>query len=242
MTQTHIKDLSLIVSPERISTGTSVLDLHAKDQSQHAPVRPEVVIWPESRDEVAAVVTFANDQRIPIVGWGSGSSLEGNPIPVQRGIVLDFSRMDKILAVKTEDFQVDVEPGLVYQDLNDHLKHSGLFFPPDPGARATIGGMIANNASGTRTVHYGSTKDYVLKLTLVLANGEIIATGSRSAKSSSGYDLLHLFVGSEGTLGIVVAGNPTLGWLAGRIRCRNRYVSLHTSGQRGGGGNRAIRT
>ncbi len=204
MTQTHIKDLSLIVSPERISTGTSVLDLHAKDQSQHAPVRPEVVIWPQSRDEVAAVVTFANDHCIPIVGWGSGSSLEGNPIPVQRGIVLDFSRMDKILAVKTEDFQVDVEPGLVYQDLNDHLKHSGLFFPPDPGARATIGGMIANNASGTRTVHYGSTKDYVLKLTLVLANGEIIATGSRSAKSSSGYDLLHLFVGSEGTLGIVV--------------------------------------
>jgi len=204
MTRTHIKDLTTLVALERISTGESVLDLHAKDQSQHAPVRPDVVIWPESQDEVAAVVTYANKQRIPIVGWGSGSSLEGNPIPVQKGIVLDFSHMNKILDVKTEDFQVDVEPGLIYQDLNEHLRHTGLFFPPDPGARATVGGMIANNASGTRTVHYGSTKDYVLKLTLVLANGEIIETGSRSAKTSSGYDLLHLFIGSEGTLGIVV--------------------------------------
>jgi D-lactate dehydrogenase (cytochrome) len=200
----HIKDLSLIITSDRISTGSSVLDLHAKDQSQHTPVRPEVVIWPESQDEVAAVVTYAHNQCIPIVGWGSGSSLEGNPIPAQKGIVLDFSHMNKILVVKTEDFQVDVEPGLIYQDLNEHLRHSGLFFPPDPGARATVGGMIANNASGTRTVHYGSTKDYVLKLTVVLANGEIIETGSRSAKSSSGYDLLHLFVGSEGTLGLVV--------------------------------------
>jgi D-lactate dehydrogenase (cytochrome) len=204
MTQSHIKDLSTLVASERISTGESVLDLHAKDQSQHAPVRPDVVIWPESQEEVAAVVTYANNQRIPIVGWGSGSSLEGNPIPVQKGIVLDFSHMNKILAVKTEDFQVDVEPGLIYQDLNEHLRHTGLFFPPDPGARATVGGMIANNASGTRTVHYGSTKDYVLKLALILANGEIIETGSRSAKTSSGYDLLHLFIGSEGTLGLVV--------------------------------------
>ncbi len=204
VTRAHIEDLSLIVSSDRISTGASVLDLHAKDQSQHAPVRPEVVIWPESQEEVAAVVTYANNQRIPIVGWGSGSSLEGNPIPAQKGIVLDFSHMNKILAVKTEDFQVDVEPGLIYQDLNEHLRYSGLFFPPDPGARATIGGMIANNASGTRTVHYGSTRDYVLKLSIVLANGEIIETGSRSAKSSSGYDFLHLFVGSEGTLGLVV--------------------------------------
>ena len=204
MTQSNIKDLSTLVASERISTGESVLDLHAKDQSQHAPVRPDVVIWPESQEEVAAVMTYANSRRIPIVGWGSGSSLEGNPIPVQKGIVLDFSHMNKILAVRTEDFQVDVEPGLIYQDLNEHLRHTGLFFPPDPGARATVGGMIANNASGTRMVHYGSTKDYVLKLTLVLANGEIIETGSRSAKTSSGYDLLHLFIGSEGTLGIVV--------------------------------------
>ena len=210
ITPSHIEDLAGIVSSERVSTGSSVLDRHATDQSQHAPVRPEVVNWPESRDEVADVVAFANSQRIPIVGWGSGSSLEGNPIPVQKGIVIDFSHMNKILAVKTEDFQVDVEPGLIYQDLNEHLRHSGLFFPPDPGARATVGGMIANNASGTRTVHYGSTRDYVLKLIAVLANGEIIEMGSRSAKSSSGYDLLHLFVGSEGTLGLVVEASLRL--------------------------------
>jgi len=204
ITQHHIKNFCLLVPPERVSTGTSVLDLHAKDQSQHTPVRPEMVIWPESASEVAAIVSYANDHCIPIVAWGSGSSLEGNPIPVHRGVVLDFSLMNKIAAVNTDDFQVDVEPGLVYQDLNEHIKYAGLFFPPDPGARATIGGMIANNASGTRTVHYGSTKDYVLKLKVVLASGEIIETGSRSAKSSSGYDLVHLFVGAEGTLGVVV--------------------------------------
>ena len=206
----HIKNLSKFVAADRISTGTSVLDLHAKDQSQHSAVRPEVVIWPKNPEEVSAVVTYANDCRIPVVGWGSGSSLEGNPIPVQKGIVLDFSQMNRILDVRMEDFQVDVEPGLIYQDLNEHLKYSGLFFPPDPGARATIGGMIANNASGTRTVHYGSTKDYVLKMKIVMANGDIIDTGSRSAKSSSGYDLLHLFVGSEGTLGIVVQATVRL--------------------------------
>jgi D-lactate dehydrogenase (cytochrome) len=206
----HLEKLSQFVTSNRISTGTSVLDLHAKDQSQHSAVRPEVVIWPNNPEEVSAVVMYANTCRIPVVGWGSGSSLEGNPIPVQKGIVLDFSQMNRILDVRTEDFQVDVEPGLIYQDLNEHLKYSGLFFPPDPGARATIGGMIANNASGTRTVHYGSTKDYVLKMKLVMANGDIIDTGSRSAKSSSGYDLLHLFVGSEGTLGIVVQATVRL--------------------------------
>ncbi len=210
ITPKNIEELSQFVRPDRISTGESVLDLHAKDQSQHAPVRPEVVIWPQSAEEVSAVVRYANDSRIPLVGWGSGSSLEGNPIPIQKGIVLDFAQMNRILDVRTEDFQVDVEPGLVYQDLNDHLKYTGLFFPPDPGARATIGGMIANNASGTRTVYYGSTKDFILRLKMVMANGDILETGSRTAKTSSGYDLLHLFVGSEGTLGLVVQATVRL--------------------------------
>lgn len=210
ITQKNITDLSAIFPMDRISTGESVLDLHAKDQSHHPAVRPEMVIWPMDRFEVAAVLKYANDQRIPIVGWGSGSSLEGNPIPVQKGIVLDFSMMNHILDIKPADFQADVEPGLVYQDLNEKLKHTGLFFPPDPGARATIGGMIANNSSGTRTVHYGATKDYVLRLSVALANGDIIDMGSRSSKSSSGYDLIHLFVGSEGTLGITVAATVKL--------------------------------
>jgi D-lactate dehydrogenase (cytochrome) len=210
ITPEHLEKLSTFVPSERISTGESVLDLHAQDQSQHAPVRPEVVIWPQSAEEVSAVVRYANDNRIPLVGWGSGSSLEGNPIPIRKGIVLDFAQMNRILDVRTEDFQVDVEPGLVYQDLNENLKYTGLFFPPDPGARATIGGMIANNASGTRTVYYGSTKDYILRLKMVLANGDILETGSRTAKTSSGYDLLHLFVGSEGTLGFVVKATVRL--------------------------------
>ena len=200
----HVKNLQAMVSADRFSTGESVLKLHAKDQSHHRGCRPEAVIWPRNTAEVVKIVTYANANRLPVVGWGSGSSLEGNPIPVRKGLVLDFNQMNRILDVREADFQVDVEPGVVYQDLNEHLKYTGLFFPPDPGARATVGGMIANNASGTRTVYYGSTKDYVLKLKVVLASGEILEMGRRVAKTSSGYDLPHLFVGSEGTLGIVV--------------------------------------
>jgi D-lactate dehydrogenase (cytochrome) len=206
----HISYLKTIVPDDRLSTGESVLDLHAKDQSQHPAVRPELVIWPQIAAEVAAVVKYANDNRIPIVGWGSGSSLEGNPIPVEGGIVLDFAQMNRIRDIRTEAFQADVEPGVIYQDLNEKLRHTGLFFPPDPGARATLGGMIANNASGTRTVYYGSTKDYVLRLSVVLANGETIELGNQASKTSSGYDLIRLFVGSEGTLGIVVGATVRL--------------------------------
>jgi len=206
----HIEYLKSLVPVERVSTGESVLDLHAKDQSQHPAVRPELVIWPQTAKEIAAVVKYANDNRFPIVGWGSGSSLEGNPIPVQGGIVLDFAEMNRILDIREEAFQADVEPGVIYQDLNEKLRHTGLFFPPDPGARATLGGMIANNASGTRTVYYGSTKDYVLRLSVVLANGEIIEIGNQASKTSSGYDLIRLFVGSEGTLGIIAGATVRL--------------------------------
>ena len=199
-----------MVALNRISTGKSVLDLHARDQSQHPPSRPEVVIWPQSPSEVSAILKYANYNRIPVTGWGSGSSLEGNPIPVQKGIVLDFTQMNRIIDIREEDFQADVEPGVVYQDLNDKLKYKGLFFPPDPGARATLGGMIANNASGIRTIYYGSTKDYVLRLSVVLADGEIIELGTRSSKTSSGYDLIRLFVGSEGTLGVIVGATVRL--------------------------------
>lgn len=176
----------------------------------HPPCRPDAVIWPVDRKEVSEIVAYANGSDIPVTAWGSGTSLEGNPIPVQGGIVLDFSRMNRIIEIRASDFQADVEPGVVYQDLNEKLKHKGLFFPPDPGARATIGGMIANNASGTRTVYYGSTKDYVLQLSVVLPEGEIIEMGTRASKSSSGYDLVHLFVGSEGTLGVVVEATVRL--------------------------------
>jgi D-lactate dehydrogenase (cytochrome) len=204
LNQTHLNKLRSIVAADRFSTGESVLDLHSKDESRYPPCRPEAVVWPQTVAEVAAIVKYANENLIPVTGWGSGSSIEGNPIPVKGGIVLDFAKMNRVLDIRPEDFQADVQPGLVYQDLNVKLRHTGLFFPPDPGAGATIGGMIANNASGTRTVYYGSTKDYVLQLSVVLANGEVIELGTRASKTSSGYDLIHLMVGSEGTLGIVV--------------------------------------
>jgi len=204
LTPSNISALSAMVDADRFSTGDSVLDLHAKDQSHHRPQRPELVIWPVKASEVVAIVTYANDHGIPVTGWGSGSSLEGNPIPVEKGVVLDFSRMNRILAIQEENFQADVEPGVIYQDLNTQLRHTGLFFPPDPGARATIGGMIANNAGGTTTVRFGSTKDYVLRLSVVMANGELVDMGCRVKKTSSAYDLVRLFVGSEGTLGIIV--------------------------------------
>jgi D-lactate dehydrogenase (cytochrome) len=210
LSDAHLKNFQAMVAPDRFSSGDSILDLHARDQSRHPACRPEAVVWPQTAAEVAAVLKYANEHRIPVTGWGAGSSLEGNPIPVCRGLVLDFTRMNRILTIREEDFQADVEPGVVYQDLNEKLRHTGLFFPPDPGARATLGGMIANNASGTRTVLYGSTRDYVMRLVVALASGEVIELGTRASKSSSGYSLINLFVGSEGTLGIVVEATMRL--------------------------------
>jgi len=210
LSQIDIKHMESIVGVERFSMGESNLELHSKDQSHHPPIRPECVMWPVTRLEVSEILKYANERMLPVTGWGSGTSVEGNPIPVSRGLVLDFSQMHRILSIREADFQADVEPGVVYQDLNEKLRHKGLFFPPDPGARATIGGMLANNASGLRTVKYGSSRANVLRLTVVLASGEILEIGSRSSKTSSGYDLINLFVGSEGTLGIVVEATVRL--------------------------------
>jgi D-lactate dehydrogenase (cytochrome) len=210
LNETHLKRLGAMVAPDRISTGISNLELHARDESHHEACLPEVVVWPERKGEVVEIVRYADEHRIPVTGWGSGSSLEGNPIPVCGGVVLNFNLMNRILAIREEDFQADVEPGVIYQDLNDKLRHKGLFFPPDPGARATLGGMIANNASGTRTVRYGSTRQNVLRLELVTADGGTLRIGTRSSKSSSGLDLVNLFVGSEGILGLVVEATVRL--------------------------------
>ena len=232
LTQTHLENLKEMVAPDRLSTGESVLDLHARDESRHPPCRPEAVIWPQRPSEVSAILKYANSNGLPVTGWGSGSSLEGNPIPIRKGIVLDFSQMNRILEIREEDFQADVEPGVVFQDLNEKLRHTGLFFPPDPGARATLGGMIANNASGTRTIYYGSTKDYVLKLSVALANGEIIELGTRASKTSSGYDLIRLFVGSEGTLGIVVGATVRLAGLPAEFSAAiATFPSMETAGK-----------
>ena len=198
-----IKQLQEIVGAENASAAEADRQLHSRDQSSHTAVLPDAVVWPENTEQVSAIVRFAHENGIPIVGWGAGSSLEGNPIPVRGGIVVNFQCMNKILQVHAEDFQVTVQPGIFYKDMNRQLAQYGLFFAPDPGANASIGGMIANNAAGTRTVKYGATRDNVLALEVVLANGEVIRTGSRSIKQSAGYDLTHLIIGSEGTLGLV---------------------------------------
>jgi D-lactate dehydrogenase (cytochrome) len=203
LTPQRIAYLESIVGAEYVSTSAADLDQHSRDQSFHKPHRPGVVVWPASAEEISTILRYANAERIPVTPWGAGSSLEGNPIPVHGGIVLDMHRLDKIIALRAEDFQVDVQTGALYKDVNAALARHGLFFAPDPGANASIGGMIANNAAGTRTPRYGATKENVLRLEVVLASGEIIRTGTRSRKTSSGYDLVHVFTGSEGTLGIV---------------------------------------
>lgn len=200
------EDIALLkqsIGDRHVSAGESNLDLHSRDESYHEPHRPDVVVWPQKTGDVVAAVTLAARKGYAVTPWCAGTSLEGNPIPVKGGICLDFTEMNRILEIREKDLQVDVEVGVPYRELNNRLRHHGLFFPPDPGAQACIGGMIGNNASGVRTVAYGATRDCILALEVVMADGCVIRLGSRAIKSSSGYDLLRLMVGSEGTLGIV---------------------------------------
>ena len=203
LTDKELDFIKGVVGRERMSVGESVLDLHGKDESFHPKRRPDVVVWPLGEGEISQILKVANGKRIPVTPWGAGTSLEGNPMPVEGGIVLDLQQMNHVLELKAEDLQVRVEAGVIYKALNQFLSRYGLFFPPDPGAAATIGGMVGNNASGVRTIKYGATKDFVLNMRVVLPSGEIIRTGTNAIKSSSGYDLCRLFVGSEGTLGVV---------------------------------------
>lgn len=197
------QELTNLLSAQQVSTSPSVLDQHSHDESYHHPVTPDVVVFPESVDDVVSVVRYASEHRVPIVPYAVGSSLEGHAIPVQHGISLDMMRMDKVLEIRPDDFLVSVQPGVTREALNEALKRYGLFFPVDPGANASLGGMTATNASGTTTVRYGAMKDNVRALQVVLPDGQVIRTGSLAAKSSSGYNLTGLFVGSEGTLGVI---------------------------------------
>jgi len=202
-TPKHIAALSGFVDRDRFSTGASHRALHLHDISPHEGELPAGIIWPVTTEEVADILSWSYKNDIPVTPWGAGTSTEGNPVPVRGGLVVDLTRIDRVLDIRPEDLQADVQPGVLRKELNRKAGQFGLFFPPDPGADASIGGMIANNASGIQTVKYGATKDYVMRMIVVLPKGDIIHTGCRAPKSSSGYDLTRLFVGSEGTLGIV---------------------------------------
>lgn len=189
------------LSEEQVSTNQTVRELHSKDETHHEASLPDVVVFPKTTEEVSQIMKIAQTFNTPITPFGVGTSLEGHVIPSKHGITVDFSEMNQILEVKAEDFLVKVQPGVTREQLNKELKKHGLFFTVDPGANATLGGMAATNASGTTTVRYGVMRDQVRDLEVVLADGRIIHTGSLAAKSSSGYHLNGLFVGSEGTLG-----------------------------------------
>ncbi|MEJ2154497.1 MAG: FAD-binding oxidoreductase [Desulfobacteraceae bacterium] len=203
LTSQQVEHLISLVDRSRFSTGESNRNLHLHDISHHKGELPAAVIWPKTTEEVSRILAYAYAEEIPVTPWGAGSSTEGNPVPTRGGLVVDLTQMDRIIDIRPQDLQADVQPGVLRRTLNRQCGPHGLFFPPDPGADASIGGMIANNASGIRTVKYGPTKDYVMQMTVVLPHGEVIVTGCKAPKSSSGYDLTRLFVGSEGTLGIV---------------------------------------
>ena len=194
--------LNIIQDADRISRNGTILEQHSKGMTYHAPQNPELVVYPESKEEVSQILTYANERNIPVTPFGVGSSLEGHIIPAKGGITLNFSLMNKVVEVRPDDFLVKVQPGVTRSQLNKELKKYGLFFPVDPGADATIGGMVSTNASGTNSVKYGTMKDQVLGLEVVLADGRVMRTGGMAVKSSAGYNLTSLLIGSEGTLGI----------------------------------------
>lgn len=197
------QELKDILPESRLSFSDAHRGHHARDQSGLPSYPPDVVVWPESEHEVQLALKWANAAGVPVTAWGAGTSLEGNPIPVRGGISLDLRRMNRVLQLHAADLQVTVQAGVLYKDMNAQLAKGGLFFAPDPGANASIGGMVANNAAGLRTVRYGATRENTLGLEVVLANGKIVRTGTRATKQSSGYALTDLFVGSEGTLGVI---------------------------------------
>ncbi len=200
--QTAIDQLRVLLG-DRLSVSTGVRDHHSRDESWHHPHRPDAVAFPNSTEEVAEIVRICAAHRTPVVAYGTGTSLEGAVIPTHGGVVVDLANMNQVLRVNAEDLDATVQARVTRKQLNEFIREQGLFFPIDPGADASLGGMAATRASGTNAVRYGTMRENVLALTVVMADGRIIRTSRRARKSAAGYDLTRLFVGSEGTLGII---------------------------------------
>ena len=192
-----------VVNGPRLSTAHGVLLQHGSDESSYRPLPPDAVVYVHSTDEAAFVVRACARERVPIIAFGVGSSIEGHLLAVEGGVCIDFSQMNEVLAIRTSDLTATVQAGVTRSQLNAALSGTGFFFSVDPGADATVGGMVATSASGTNTVRYGTMRDNLLSLTVVTAEGEVIRTASHARKSSAGYNLTQLFCGSEGTLGLI---------------------------------------
>ena len=188
---------------DRFSTSQAMREHHGRDESSYDPMLPDAVVFAHSTEEVAAAVKLCNEYKVPVIPYGTGTSLEGHILALSGGLSIDLLQMNRVIAVHAQDLTVTVQPGVTRKQLNVEIKDTGLFFPIDPGADASIGGMAATRASGTNAVRYGAMRENVLGLTVITAEGKIIKTGTRAKKSSAGYDLTRLFVGSEGTLGII---------------------------------------
>lgn len=188
---------------DRLSVSKSDLDAHGQSETHFDAIPPDAVAYPRSASEVSAIVKICADHRCPLIGYGAGTSLEGHTLAVQGGVTVDFRNMADVVQINNEDMTVRVRPGITREDLNTQLRATGLFFPVDPGANASIGGMGSTRASGTTAVRYGTMRDNVLALEVVMADGRIVRTGTGARKSSAGYDLTALMVGAEGTLGLI---------------------------------------
>jgi len=200
--QTVLAELQALLG-ERITTSSGIREHHGKDESYFPYAAPDAVVFPHSTEEVRDIVNICRRHGVPMIPYGVGTSLEGHVLAVNGGVTVDLSQMNQVIAVHEADLDAVVQAGVTRKQLNEYIKHTGLFFPVDPGADATIGGMAATRASGTNAVRYGTMRENVISLKVVLADGRVIQTSRRPKKSAAGYDLTRLFVGSEGTLGII---------------------------------------